>query len=572
MIRSIRCAQACAILVAATACAPPPVPISPQYQPSVREVVSELSARQYFDFRTPVACLHGPGGEVACRELLQGWTPEHCVADPDVAPCDEWRRRSDQIAALALGAAADPWVIGQGVFAMTRDGRHTLAASLAGSCAAERWWCALLRGHVLYERGDVLGAETVLDSAVSLLPETEACAWSDVGWVLPDAALEPYRTDDCRERWRRMETVWWLTDPAWSRPGNEAKASWLGRMAWAELHDDDQEGSRRGGGSVTDGVGHSRDHHRELLLGVPPEVRAGHAWREEPGLAPRVSVFPAPTAVARPLTTDPGDWQFVAEPDDFRIRTGFGEVAAIPSQISFFERGDSILVVALTEPRAAPLSVLGPVESADLVIASPGDGAVATTTADAVGPGRPLTAMVPRGAYVVGIETTTARGVGRARVGHRLPSEAGAPLRSSDLLLFRAGGRDPSADELGDVLSLARGTSDWHQGDVVGAYLELYGPEELGEVRVTVLLESLDEPGLLRRIGEATGLLDRDAPLEITWTESADGGFAGVWTLDLSDIEPGRYRLGVSVAAAVEGGPARVEVGRELQVRPRRGA
>ncbi len=80
-------------------------------------------------------------------------------------------------------------------------------------------------------------------------------------------------------------------------------------------------------------------------------------------------------------------------------------------------------------------------------------------------------------------------------------------------------------------------------------------------------MESLDEPGLLRRIGEATGLIDRDDPHHVE-----DGSFAGVWTLDLSDIEPGRYRLGVSVAAAVEGESARVEVGRELQVGPRRGA
>ncbi len=553
-----------AVVAPAMACAPTqtPEPVTPEAR--MRAEIERLRNRQYLEYRSPVACDEGSGGQVSCRNQLGVWTPDHCAMNPDVPRCYDWLRRSDEIAARARAAAEDAGTIGQGVFALTRDGRFDAAADLAGACAAERWWCAMLDGHVLYERGDLLAAEVVLDSAVRLMPEPEACAWSELEWVVEKRAIEPYEAEECVERWRRLEAVWSLADPAWSRPGNEARAEWLGRMAWTELHDDQQEERQEGGGFVTDGVGHSRDHHRETMRGDPHRLNIGHAWRRPRAGPPTLSILSAADAIADPRRLEADDWRFVGERDDFRIRTPFGGLEAIPSQVAFFERGDSILVVALTEPPRGPFSTLGPVESVHLVVASVDGRRVASVTGDVAGPGRPLTVVVPNDVWLVGIETGTPRGVGRARFAHRLPSDPASRIRASDLLLFRASAADPAMNDLGDVLPQARGASDWEQGDVVGVYMELYGPREASSIAVEVTLESLDRPGLLRRIGEAAGLLEGDAPLRIAWSEpTGDDGFSGVWTLDLSDTSPGRYRLRLRVG----GGEEAVDVTRELEVR-----
>jgi len=158
--------------------------------------------------------------------------------------------------------------------------------------------------------------------------------------------------------------------------------------------------------------------------------------------------------------------------------------------------------------------------------------------------------------------------MGRVRQGRRFPPPAEAPLRLSDLLLFRASGTGEVVDSLGEALPRMRGSRVWRQGEIVGVYLEIYGPEELDDLGVTVSLESAEEPGFFRRVGEAVGLVDPDAPLEIAWLQSSSGGrHGGSWTLDLSDIEPGEYVLRMRVTGGTpEVGVTTAEATRTIRV------
>ncbi len=572
MPRFVPVAATSLFLAGLWACAPGPEGITLRQNPRVG--MWQMVSAHHDEFYNGEWCAGERGGEGGCRGRMWSWTPDLCRSDPAFPNCAEWRARSDAIASFSLGRARDPWAIGQGVYAMTRDGRYDVADELVAACAAQRWWCTMLRGHVLYERGDALAAEIVLDSAVLAAPHPEACAWSDLTWILDGDAVGPYEASDCQERWRRLDPVWLLADPAWSREGNEAKAAWLGRMAWAELHDDFQErGFPDVGGEVADGTGHSLEHHREVLRGDTLLLDAENAWRPGTRKTSNLAVFPTSRAVADPLRARDHDWDFVGSPEDFRIAFEGGPVRSMPNQISFFERVDSILVVAVAEPWRSPFDAAVPADSAMLVLATPSEGVVRRTPPGQVGLGRPLTARIQRGEYLVGLERQSASGFARARVGHRLPSEATAPLRASDLLLFRPGDRFTAGEVNGleDVLSRARGAPTWQNGEVVGVYAELYGPEALGDVQVTFSLESLERPGLLRRIGEAAGVLQGDRPLEISWSERPGERFAGAWTLDLSEIEPGRYRITLSAASAVGGEAVQAETARDLVVLPRAG-
>jgi len=561
---------AVAALLLICGCAPSPEGITLRQEPRVAMWTVMNSHRSAF--YTAEWCSGEGRDDPACRDRLWSWTPELCREGATTPTCEEWRARSDEIATRARERAGDLWAIGQGVFTMTREGRFDVADELATACRAEPWWCMMLRGHVMYERGDALAAEAVLDSAVSAAPHPEACAWSDLTWVLDGDAVAPYDASDCTERWRRLDPVWLLADPAWTREGNEARAAWLGRMAWAELHDDYEErGFERVGGQVTDGRGHSIEHHREVLRGDSVAVRQEYAWRTvEPRIAD-FAAFPASSAVANPLSIRDRDWDFRGAEQDFRVSFEDGPVRPLPNQVALFERGDSVLVVAVAEPFRSPFESDAPSDSVVLVLASPSEGVLNMTPMTEIGLGRPLLAEAPRGPYLVGLEGRTGSGFSRSRTGHRLPSEADASLRASDLLLFRPGAdfSTQEVDELEHVLDRARGSSSWQVGDVVGVFGEIYGPSTMSDVEVTFSLERLEEPGLLRQIGEAVGIVQTRGPLEISWSEPAGEFFAGAWTLNLSEAEPGPHRITLSAMIVVGGEQVKAVTSREFDVLPR---
>jgi len=151
----------------------------------------------------------------------------------------------------------------------------------------------------------------------------------------------------------------------------------------------------------------------------------------------------------------------------------------------------------------------------------------------------------PRRRYVVGIESVVEEAVGRFRSGHGLPHPPTAPLRLSDPLLYAPDG-SPPPDSLEAAIPLMKGGHRWSQGEVMGVFLEVYGPDDAASFPVSVELER--ERGGLARLGEVLGIAG-GKPVNLQWVEAGAGGrFVLSFTVAFEGVPEGEYRLRVSVA------------------------
>jgi hypothetical protein len=170
---------------------------------------------------------------------------------------------------------------------------------------------------------------------------------------------------------------------------------------------------------------------------------------------------------------------------------------------------------------------------------------------------------------LVGVEVTdtVTRTLGRARALYaRTPDARGLAL--SDILLYRSGESPPlSLDSAlasaipGDTISRTR---------PVGIYWETYGaPAGAEAIDIAITVERIDR-SWLRSARQRVHLAAKDSPLRILWSDARPpepGGAAPrTVSLDLANLEPGRYRLTVEMSRANEP-PA--STSRELQLRER---
>lgn len=537
--------SAAIVFLAAAGCATTgsPPPPGPEYQPEIRTQVGLIRDDLYRAFRTPASCLLDPAGGL-CEAIRHGWAPEVCSIRPDYGPCELYRRQIGTVEALGAQAPADAHAIGQAVFALTRSGEYDRAARLVDACAADAWWCLMLRGHLLAEQDFIVEAEAVFERMLSNMPEAELCVWTDLSAALPGPARSELRTEDCAARQARAETVWWLSDPAYMVEGNEAKTSWLSRMAWAELHDDQLE-ERQGGSNLSDGRGHRDEHVDELLRLGPSDVSESGAWVDAP--RPTLRVVPESRALLDPFTSRPGDWPIDLDEDDFGVSVAWGVMEPLDPQVAFFERGDSLLVTAAIDLPHSPVFWGGATEGARLTLAQGPDDRVHDTASQCRYRCR-WSLMAAGGRHLVSVEARSDVGVGRARFGHGLALPDSATLRVSDLLLFEPG-EDLEETGLGEILPRMTGGRDWSMGDTVGIYLEVYGPSAVEDYSVSVSLESTEGGGFLRRLGQAIGLVDPGSPLRLSWMAPSDEGqIQASYSLALSDLAPGEYLLQMTFA------------------------
>lgn len=492
---------------------------------------------------TPADPAHRPEqrGDIveAVRDLHVDWSPGHCLANPDGERCADWLGRVAAIREIADSARHDRFVQGQAVFALTRAGAFDRAHEIVDGCRVEGWWCSMLRGHVLAESQDVVAAEAAFDRMLEAMPESERCEWTDLSLILPGDAWDAYRSEDCRERTRRSETVWWLSDPSYLVPGNDAKVEHYNRMSWAALHDDQLEDDT-GDGEVNNREGHSFQHHVTTLRRGMDPGRIDRRWRSRAG--DDVSVIPHAEALLDPLAASPEDWELEAGRDDVAMKIDWGILEPIDAQVAFFERGDSVLATAAVD---IPPSETFPEEEAHFgagfVLRSDAESEPFIAATDRRRHRYVFRRAAPKGRYLVAVEARSIMGVGRTRFGHGLPHPEGAPVRLSDILLY-APGASGSVQSLPEALPLMRGGSRWSRDETLGIYLELYGPTEVTGYDVAVTLEPLGG-GLFRKLADLVGLAGDDA-VEVSWHQPTDAeSFVVTLTIELESVEPGRYAL-----------------------------
>jgi hypothetical protein len=173
-----------------------------------------------------------------------------------------------------------------------------------------------------------------------------------------------------------------------------------------------------------------------------------------------------------------------------------------------------------------------------------------------------LVALAPWRATLAGFEVTQddAHHAGRARLA--VPARDSSRVQVSDPLVFEATGSLPQ--DLDAVLPLVRGPARVPRGTRIGIYWETYGAGGSEPIEAAVHVTRLGT-GLLRRVGAWLRLGHPSRETRLAWRErvqSVRGMSSRAVTLDVASLDPGRYRIAVSVAA----GGHTVSASRQLEI------
>lgn len=479
--------------------------------------------------------------------------PIRCKRESGPVGCEKWTSMVDRLNGLALSAPADTFVQNVAFYSLVRlEAFDDAIALLRARCWADEWWCAALQGFVYAERGSVLEAEAAFDAALAAMPRAEWCLWNDLSFVMPIGAWDAYVGDTCMTGPTQLADFWWLADPAWMVPGNDRKVEHYDRMVLLALHDVYLSGES-GDAHVDDDEKHSITHHRDAIGYGDDRRRESMRW-----IVPRegaaVGVLPEATALVAPLYASPADWLVDPAGKWERYVPYSRSLAQLEDyQVAFFERGDSVLVVAaIGAPDDFGIDETPTANSADAAtIGLRGAGAVAphailffatdrATPLLTVEPGVRnggwfARTTIPRRRFIVSIEAASDAGLARARFGHGLAQDLSAEVRLSDLLLYSPDG--PLPDSLSAAEPLMKAGTTWRSDEPMGVFLEVYGPNSIASYPISVELS--------RAGGE-----DETTPINIQWAQPGSGGRYPVsFTLDLRDASEGAYTLRVMIGS-----------------------
>jgi hypothetical protein len=457
------------------------------------------------------------------------------------------RARAALLASLekaAVRAPRDGWITGQRIRYLFEADDDSAALEVARSCAAERWWCDALRGLVLHETGASAASDSAFAEALSLMPESERCRWTDVTPLLDDRQRKRYGKVGCGRNEDVAARLWWLSDPFLTVAGNDRQAEHYSRHTMARI----LEPAR-----IVYNLSWANDI-REMI------VRYGWAryWTQGPG------TFSDPYGGAISGHEATPNYHFVPvslsldsiheidfDLDLDRSAERYSPVAAnrlstISPQVALFRRGDSAAVVV-----AFDVSHRKPFDSASVqsgLVLGPDDLHPALVTNDSARGS--FTAMIDSRPHLLSLEVLSRDK--RHAAWHRdgvwlAPREEGVEL--SDILLFTAG----EADVRDLATAAARALPENRvRRERSGIYWEIYGLSEADSaLPVRMTLTPMDRSAI-RRLGESLGVISRTAPLIVGWTDnpSAGGISSRSMIVDFSLIPRGRYRMEVTVSPA----------------------
>lgn len=247
------------------------------------------------------------------------------------------------VLARALRAdSANNWLIGQHTRVLVDQGRFAGADSALAQCAAEPWWCALLRGYSLatkLARMRMPGASSLpwlrvdadYQEGLAAAPDEVRCRLTDLSELLEPALRSQYVRMPCAARDSVNARVWWLADPLWSVPGNDRLAEQMTRTVLIQLktalsHDERFDWQVASGSDARVEVvkrygwpafvywgGQHRDSVMNMHLSLkgsplnPPYATYEYSQG-------RVHLLPNRHALETPLAADAADWQLYAPP------------------------------------------------------------------------------------------------------------------------------------------------------------------------------------------------------------------------------------------------------------------
>lgn len=453
----------------------------------------------------------------------------------------------------------DEWVTGQRVRYLVEARRFDDAIEAAGECRAEPGWCAALAGFAFHNGARPLQADSAFTVALAAMDAEEREDWEDLTLILDAPSVRRYRRMESEGQAAFAERFWRLSDPLFTRPGNELWSEHMSRHVWNQLQYRAQQ---------TEGISWGWDL-REILIryGWPSSWEQVREWRmslsqgppsliSHYGGAPQDLLPPNELLLDESLTE--GQWDV----EDEAARTGYNiplpdSVARwfnpLHHQLAAFRRGDSIRIVAGYEMPAdsmpegtrvrAGLGVL-PLAAAD------SDPIVAIED-DAPSSGR-LVTMAPYGPLLVSVEAIapTERRIARARHGIEVQPIVPGLMALSDLLLLD--GADEMPETFEEAVAIARGSSRIESGEELAIYWEIYGVDPIETPEMTISMKLLGgRAGWLRRLAERAGILREVQPASLRWQEPVVEGEYMPRSIDLTipEVSPGVYTLELSVQA-----------------------
>ena len=479
-------------------------------------------------------------------------------------------------------------------------------------CRATDWWCSLIHMFILWQNRHFAKAEEYLNRALTQMPAKVFCVWGDVSMLIDDAQFRSrYQRMPCAERAALEDQLWWLTDPLFSRPGNERKVDHFARAVnlrlATELTIPEVDGypyalsrTRRAVRRFSAGDLALQDLNPDAdasaaevkdfrgpkgLLQVAFESmrdadyrRANYSFMESAmrhravggptgGVASRpIQFVPAIAAAQAPFLSLATDWNLNRQFPLESGRSPVGPIAQLDAQHAFFMRGDSARLVVVSEPAADPLLSRSLMQAALAYSRAPGDVVVHR---DGSRPRYEFSPLVPADSMVVSLELIALeRGAGRVRFGAAPPRQNGGRIRLSDLLLFRAdaAGALPYA-ALDSVLRIAHATTALRKGIKTGVFWEVYGLRSGDYANLEVTITRLPSGGAaLRGERDALARAGQQPTTSVSWTDETATGNAiesRRVILDISRLEPGYYELALRMTPR---GEVPVTTARRIQV------
>jgi tetratricopeptide (TPR) repeat protein len=416
----------------------------------------------------------------------------------------------------------DGWIAGQQVRYLVEQGAADTAVARARSCGAERSWCASLLGFALHAAERFDEAEQAFDQALARMPPENAAAWRDLNQVLEDDV--PGGSAD---------SLLWLGDPLFSRPGNDLRTELLSRRVMIRLLAEAERTERLSWGPDAAEMLYRYGWPIRWSVDIP------HLSSYEQGSIvgherqPAHGFFP----VARPLRWDLARLRPRARyaPSYAKAFTSLAE-----HQVALFRRGDSAVAVAAFDLRRDTLFGDAPVRAA-LALGRDPAGELVVGAAEHPGSRGVVIAASPWRPGVLSVEVERID-AGHFAVARALVPPADSGMALSDLLVFEPGPSSPGS--LAEAALTARSDLRLPSRRPVGLYWEVYGASG-DTIRVSIAVVP-GKRGFLGRLGRTLGMVGDQPPITLEWAGPHGGGadfLCRAIELDLSRLAKGRYDL-----------------------------
>jgi hypothetical protein len=502
----------------------------------------------------------------------------------------------------------DRWIVGTRVHVLIERGDLIGALRAARECRSDSWWCAALAGHTFTLASNFASADSAFGIAMASMPQELRCEWNDVSLLLEDGdARERYRAMSCTERDAVAERLWWLADPLYIQRGNERRTAHYSRRVFDQLAQDWHDrptpmeispcaaqlralvrarmgstgplpprSTRPPSGGGDDGRYHASrrrfnavaHHHMVMRMGIP-----GFSYTENPSCLgpprtlfqfadPRYHFVPTLAAAVDPLRAGPEQWELDAPKPSEMYRPSFGRLAPLDHQIAWFERGDSALLVAVTDPTRDLVLAEAPVVLAALVMArDPATPPRIVGSRDR--PRQMYGVLTTPDSQIVSLELLGPAGAARARYASGPPPMPAQRVSVSDLLLLDSTTALPA--DLDAAVPLAATTTAVER-DALTLFWEAYGIAADDTLRFT--LSAVEESGsAIGRLGAMLGVVAGPDSAAVRWREigarATDGVLAQSISFDVSSLGRGRHTLRLELSVA---GQLPVAVTRKIEV------